>query len=100
MVFMTAPDTETAAKIAGALLDSRLAACVNIVGGVRSIYWWEGKINDDAEVLCIIKTTVASFDALADMVKSLHPYEVPEIIMTPIARGSERYLKWIGEYAR
>ena len=95
VVFITAPNEEEAARIARSLVESRLAACVNIIHNIRSIYTWQGKIEDDAEVLMIVKTQIKRFDALAAKVRELHSYDVPEIISLPITDGSEDYLKWI-----
>jgi len=95
VVFVTAPNTEVAAAIAHAVVGEKLAACVNIVPGLRSIYTWQGKPCDDAEVLCIVKTRRALFPALRDRVAALHPYEVPEIIALPISDGSAPYLAWL-----
>ncbi|MDP2168585.1 MAG: divalent-cation tolerance protein CutA [Thermodesulfovibrionales bacterium] len=97
VVFVTAPSEEEAAKMARALVEERLAACVNIIKGIRSIYRWEGKIVDDAEALMVIKTKKALFDALIKRVKELHAYSVPEVIAMPIAAGSEDYLGWLAE---
>ena len=97
VVFVTAPDQDQARNIADAVLNARLAACVNIVPQLRSLYWWEGKIQDDTEVLCIMKTTRDKFAALAEAVRAAHSYEVPEIIALPIVDGHEPYMKWIHE---
>lgn len=95
MVWMTAPNAEVAEKIARALVTESLAACVNLIPHVRSIYRWEGKIEDTAEVLMLAKTTVAGFEPLAARVKGLHPYQVPEIIAVPVPLGNAPYLKWL-----
>jgi len=95
IVFITVPKEEEAAKISRALVEARLAACVNIIGNIRSIYRWEGKIEDEAEVLMIAKTQRHIFDPLSKKVKELHSYAVPEIIAMPIVEGSEDYLKWL-----
>jgi periplasmic divalent cation tolerance protein len=95
VVFITAPNGDDAAKIARALVESRLAACVNIVKNVRSIYAWQGKVEDDSEFLLLAKTRRELFNELADRVKELHSYDVPEIIALPITHGSEDYLKWL-----
>ena len=95
VVLITAPNEDEAAKIARTLVEARLAACVSIVKSIRSIYRWEDKIEDDAEVLMIAKTQKDLFNALAKKVKELHPYTVPEIIALPIVEGSEEYLKWL-----
>jgi len=97
VVFVTVPNEDAALAVASAVLEKKLAACVNIVPAVRSLYWWEGRICDDCELLCIIKTKSAQFDALAEAVRSVHPYKVPEIISLPISAGSSDYLKWIDE---
>jgi periplasmic divalent cation tolerance protein len=95
VVLMTASNDEEAAKIARALVDSGLAGCVNIVRGVRSIYRWKGRIEDEAEVLMIAKTTQDKFDELSKKVKEMHSYTVPEIIAFPIVEGSREYLDWL-----
>ena len=95
VVFITASNEGEAAKIAKALVESRLAGCVNIVKDIRSIYSWQGKIEDEQEVLMVVKTQITLFDPLMKKVKELHSYTVPEIIALPIIEGSEGYLKWL-----
>lgn len=95
VVYVTAQNEEEAAKIAKTLVAEKLAACVNIVKSIRSIYSWEGKIEDDSEVLMIAKTRKELFGWLKDRVKELHSYTVPEIIALPIIDSSEDYLNWI-----
>lgn len=97
VVLITAPSEEEAVKIGAALVEGKLAACVNIVPGLRSIYRWEGKICDDREVLLIVKTKSSVFEKLKDRVRSLHPYTTPEIIAIPVTAGFEDYLKWVDE---
>jgi periplasmic divalent cation tolerance protein len=97
VVYVTAPGEEEAEKIAGVLLENKLAACVNIVRGVRSIYRWQGKIEDGAEVLMIVKSRREHFERLQATVKQLHSYSVPEIIALPVVEGSEGYLQWLKE---
>jgi len=97
VVFITAPEEDEAERIAHALVEERLAGCVNIVKNIRSIYSWEGKIEDEGEVLMVVKTQEGLFDRLSKKVKELHSYTVPEIIALPIAHGSEEYLKWLKE---
>ncbi|MDH4028779.1 MAG: divalent-cation tolerance protein CutA [Nitrospirota bacterium] len=94
---MTAANEDEAAAIARSLVETRLAACVNIIKNVRSVYAWQGKIEDDAEVIMIAKTRKGLFEALAKKVRELHSYKVPEIIALPVVGGSEDYLKWIRE---
>ncbi|NPB05876.1 MAG: divalent-cation tolerance protein CutA [Aquificae bacterium] len=96
VVFITAP-VEEAPKIARFLVEKKLAACVNAVEEVRSLYWWEGKIEDDKEGLLIVKTRLDLFEKLKEEVKKVHPYCVPEIIALPIVAGNEEYLKWVDE---
>ncbi len=95
VVLVTTPTPERAAELARALVEERLAACGNVVPALRSIYRWEGKVQEDAEALLVLKTTRARFEALRDRVLALHPYEVPEVIAIPVEAGSARYLAWI-----
>ena len=97
IVFCTCPDRESGKAIADALVGEKLAACVNILPGIESIYTWKGEICRDAEILLIIKTRAELFPELKDRIISLHSYEVPEIIALPILQGSPEYLKWIDE---
>jgi periplasmic divalent cation tolerance protein len=94
-VHITAPDREHAQTIARALVDERLAACVNLVAGVRSVYRWEGQIHEDDEVLCLVKTRPDLLDALCERVQALHPHDVPEILAFEVADGSADYLAWL-----
>jgi periplasmic divalent cation tolerance protein len=91
----TCPDEETARRIAERLVSERLAACVNRVGGVRSTYFWDGSLQDDSEILLIIKTTQDKLPALQDRIKALHPYELPELIALNVTSGNEDYLGWV-----
>lgn len=100
VVFVTVANEEEAAKIAKAIVEEKLAGCVNIVRNVRSIYFWQGKIEDESEVLMIIKTKAELFDKLSERIKSIHSYTVPEIIGLKIKKGSESYLKWLSEVTR
>jgi len=97
VVLITAPNEEDAAKMANDLVGSRLAACVNIIKNIRSIYRWQGKIEDEGEVLMLVKIRKEHFKGLEKRVKELHPYAVPEIIALPIIEGSEEYLGWLKE---
>jgi periplasmic divalent cation tolerance protein len=97
IVFITAPNEEEAVKISHALVGERLAACVNIVRSVRSIYRWQGRVEDEQEVLIIVKTRKSLFERLRECVKNLHSYSVPEIIGLPLTEGSKEYLDWLGQ---
>jgi len=94
-VTTTASSKVEAEKIAGALLEKRLAACVQVVGPIESHYWWQGKIEHAAEWLCIIKTRRGKFPAVESAIRANHSYEVPEIVACPIEGGSEPYLQWL-----
>ncbi|HET6284662.1 MAG TPA: divalent-cation tolerance protein CutA [Polyangia bacterium] len=94
-VHVTAPDAAQAAEMARTLVKEGLVACVNIVPGVRSIYFFEGKLCDDAEVLCIVKTRPALFDRLQQRIRELHPYQVPEILSFAVDEGTPSYLEWL-----
>lgn len=95
LVLSTAGSTEEAERIARALVDERLAACVNIVPGVRSIYRWRAAVHADAEVLLVIKTVREQFDALRRRVRELHSYELPELVCLEPAGGDAEYLAWV-----
>jgi len=97
VVLVTCGSEEEALKIANVLVEEHLAACVNLISPIRSIYRWEGKIWDEKECLLIIKTQKQRFEELEKKVKSLHSYSVPEIISLPINKGSMSYLNWIKE---
>ncbi|XP_064616750.1 protein CutA homolog isoform X2 [Liolophura sinensis] len=97
MAFVTVPDTETAKKLAGGLVSKKLAACVNIIPQITSVYEWEGKINEDTELLLMIKTRTSRMDDISQYVRENHPYDCPEVISSPIDKGNPQYLKWIGE---
>lgn len=93
----TVPDRESGERIARALVEERLAACVNLLPGVASFYRWEGKVEEASEMLLIIKTGVSRFDVLKKRIQELHPYDLPEIIALPIIHGDRGYLNWITE---
>jgi periplasmic divalent cation tolerance protein len=92
---VTMPDKEGAAALARTLVDEGLAACVNIVPGVTSIYVWDGRTQEEAEVLCLVKTRPAVFDRLRQRILELHPYEVPEILAFAVDDGSPAYIDWL-----
>ena len=97
LVLTTAGSDQEARNIATALVERQLAACVNIIPRIASVYRWQGKIEEADEWLLIVKTTPAAFERVRDAIKELHPYEVPECISIPIEDGSPAYLKWIAE---
>jgi periplasmic divalent cation tolerance protein len=95
VVFSTFPTADKAAEVARTLVTEQLAACVNLVGPVRSIYRWKGEISDDSETLAVIKTTAERFDAMKARLVELHPYEVAEVIAMPVEAGHAPYLAWV-----
>ena len=97
IVLCTCPDQDSAKKIADNLVDQGLAACVNILPGILSVYRWQGKRDESQEHLLIIKTITDVQDRLEKAITKLHPYELPEIIAVPIQGGSAGYLDWISE---
>lgn len=97
LVLSTVASNEEARVIAGALIEKGLAACVNIIGPIQSIYRWKGAVEDSQEYLMLIKTTAATLPRLRDELKQLHSYEVPECIEIAVEDGLPAYLEWIGE---
>lgn len=97
VVFITAPSKDKAEALGTGLVEGRLAACVNIIPSVSSIYVWEGKLCKEEEALMVIKSTSSLFPALSTYVRENHDYEVPEIIALPISEGLKDYLDWIRE---
>ncbi len=95
--FVTCSSRAEARKIARAILTKKLAACVNIVDGLESHYWWRGKLERARECLLLIKTTRARTRVVMNAVKAAHSYEVPEVIFVPVTEGERRYLTWIQE---
>jgi periplasmic divalent cation tolerance protein len=95
IILTTWPDAEKARAAARTLVEEKLAACANLVPGVESIYRWEGKVETSAEILMIVKTTIARYQALEDLIRTLHPYEVPEIVSLRVADGLPSYLRWV-----
>jgi len=94
-VFNTCNSEEISSSIAETLVSQKLAACVNIVKGVESVYQWQGKIEHDKEILLIIKTRLSLFEQVQNAIQELHDYELPEIIAVPIDIGEKNYLSWI-----
>ena len=97
IVLSTAGSQEEARKIAEALVEQRLAACVNIVPGMDSVYRWQGRVETAAEWLLVMKTTAAVFPSLREALRKLHSYDVPECLMLAVEDGDDAYLAWIGE---
>ncbi|XP_008158279.1 protein CutA isoform X2 [Eptesicus fuscus] len=93
--FVTCPNEKVAKEIARAVVEKRLAACVNLIPQITSIYEWKGKIEEDSEVLMMIKTPSSLVPALTDFVRSVHPYEVAEVISLPVEQGNPPYLHWV-----
>jgi len=91
----TCPDEAAARRLAHTLVSERLATCVNRLPGVASTYFWDGRLQDDAEILLIIKSTAARQAELTARLKALHPYELPELVVLPVAGGNEAYLQWV-----
>ncbi|MCP1728612.1 periplasmic divalent cation tolerance protein [Natronospira proteinivora] len=100
VLLCTCPDDKTAREIAGQLVAEKLAACVNILPGLTSVYEWQGQVESDPEVLLIIKTAGDRRQAVIERVPALHPYEVPEVIALPIEAGLPAYLDWIIDETR
>lgn len=99
-VTTTTSSREEAQRIAAALLERRLAACVQILGPIESRYRWQGKVEEESEWLCLAKTEASRYPELETAIGELHSYEEPELVATPIVAGSKGYLEWIGESLR
>ncbi len=97
LVFVTCASAKEADKIADILLRKKLAACVNVLPGIRSKFWWKGKLEKADEILVMAKTRKSKFAAIDKEVRRIHSYEVPEVIALPIIAGSGKYLKWIAD---
>jgi periplasmic divalent cation tolerance protein len=95
IVYATASDTAEAERIGRALVSERLAACANVIQAMRSIYWWEGRVQDSAEAVLILKTTDARLDAAIARIKALHSYDCPCIEAWPVAAGHPDFLDWV-----
>ena len=100
VVFSTFPDVETARRIARELIDDKFAACANVISKIESIYRWQGKLEQGEETLVFFKTSAARYPAFQEKLKSLHPYEVPEIVCIPVSAGWPAYLGWVAEGSR
>ncbi|WP_018412059.1 divalent-cation tolerance protein CutA [Methyloversatilis thermotolerans] len=97
LVLTTLPDGDIAARVARTLVEARHAACVNIGPAIRSVYAWQGAVEEADEVPLAIKTTRAAWPALERALRALHPYELPEIIALPVTHGLPAYLQWVGD---
>jgi len=95
VVLVTGPDPATLEAISRRIVGERLAACVNLIPGVRSVYRWEGDVHQDAETLAVVKTTRSALEPLRERILELHPYDVPEFLALPVEAGSEGYVAWI-----
>jgi periplasmic divalent cation tolerance protein len=97
LVLTNMPDREAAFKLAGALIEAKAAACVNVLGACTSVYRWHGQVEQADEIPLLIKTTAAQYGALEALIRRLHPYELPEIIAVPVAHGLPAYLQWVAD---
>jgi periplasmic divalent cation tolerance protein len=97
LILNTCPDSDTAERLALLMVENKLAACVNIVSGITSIYRWQADIQKDQEFLLLIKTKERYYSALETLIREHHPYELPEIISVPIEKGLAEYLAWIDQ---
>jgi periplasmic divalent cation tolerance protein len=97
IVFCTVPNAEVARKIARAIVVDKLAACCNIIPGLTSIYSWKNEIQEESELLLMIKTKTSVVPELTEKIKKMHPYEVPEIIASEMSEGNREYLNWVNE---
>lgn len=100
MAFVTAPDRQTARLLARAALEAKLIACANLVAGIESHYWWQGKLASGRELLLILKTTRGHVAALRKLILAHHPYDTAEFVVVPITGGSEKYLCWLAASVR
>ncbi len=95
MIYITCGSREEATVIARTVVEERLAACANIIAGMRSVYWWQGSVSEDDEIVLILKTTAARVGDLTERVKALHSYDLPCVVELPLAGGNIDYLDWI-----
>lgn len=95
LILITVPSMDVGKQIAHQLIINRLAACANILPGITSIYTWQGRVNEDQELLLLVKTREVLIDSVIGAVKDVHPYDLPEIIALPITGGDKAYLEWI-----
>lgn len=97
MVFVTVPGLKDGNRMSKEILTSRLAACVTVIPGVRSMYWWEGKLARANEAMLVVKTTRSQYRRLERKILELHSYKVPEIIAVPVVAGLPQYIEWVGD---
>lgn len=97
IVLCTCPDEDTARRLSAGLVEARLAACVNILPQVRSVFRWQGEVQDETEVLMVVKTTAMRLAGLESWLLEHHPYDVPEVLVLPVGGGSRAYLEWLEE---
>lgn len=95
IMYCNVPDNTVANTIARTLVQERLVACVNIIPSIQSIYWWDDKVQDEPEVMMVMKTVGSNTERVIERIKGLHPYKVPEIIFVPILAGNDAYMSWI-----
>lgn len=100
LVLTTLPSAEAAAELAKAVVGEKLAACANLLPAVRSIYRWQGRVQDESEVLVLFKTRQEHFERLKARLLELHPYEIPEVLAVPVEQGYQAYLDWLGQETR
>jgi len=100
VVLCTCPDLQTAQRLGCALVEASLVACVNVVPALRSIYRWQGSVQEEEEVLMILKTTAGRLDAARALLVQLHPYDVPEFVALAVADGHHPYLQWVADSTR
>jgi periplasmic divalent cation tolerance protein len=97
LVYITTPNVDTSRMIGETLVREQHAACANIVDGVESCYWWQGKLETARESLCLCKTTTAAYPALETRARELHPYDIPCIVALPLTRGHALFLQWVAD---
>ncbi len=97
LILNTCPDKETALRVANTLMNKRLAACVNIIPGLTSVYHWKGQVESSEEHLLLIKSTQAAYPEVESTICQAHPYELPEVIAVPLMAGLDSYLSWIDD---
>lgn len=100
LIYITAPSRDEALKLARLLVEERLAACANVLGGITSVYWWDGRLNEEDEVALLAKTRAGLVDALVERVRAVHPYDCPCVVALPVDGGNPAFLDWIAAETR